>query len=784
MTDGHIAVTSRGVVGASWAAHFLGRGLRVVANDPAEGAEGRLRRWVEQCWAGVEALGLAPSASIVNLTFAGSASEAARGAAFIQENVSERIDVKRALIAEIEAGAPPDTLITSSSSGLLVSDIQAGAKQPERIVLGHPFNSPHLIPLVGVLGGKQTSPENVDKAIAFLRLDRKEPDPPQPRGQGPHRLSPAGRPVARSVLACRTRRGFGSGHRHRDLLRAGPAMGAPRPLSGGAGGVTHGLHTGEGCYDSRPTLIRLSAFVMGLAYSGAAMAQAVVVSPSTMPRAATVDQRYQSYNVEMAEVIGGNFWKPYDQPGKTAQNARQTPNGVLSGGAGFQVGQDPTVFEARPPIDLTNAARLRKLTAALGPAYLRVSGMWANTVYFHDSDTPAPARPPKGFMGVLTRPQWKGVIDFAHAVNARLITSFAIGGGVRDSAGVWTPDQARKLLAYTKAAGGEIAAAEFFNEPTMPEYGGAPPGYDAADYVRDFAVFRAFAKDVAPGMPIAGPASVGEAVLLPAMSGNAPSVLKTTDILSASPRPVFDVFSYHFYGAASIRCASMGTGAQTTAEAAFSEEWLSRADRSYIFYSGLRDRFEPSKPIWITEIADAACGGSPWANTFLDSFRYLDQHGRLARDGVSVAFHNTLASSEYGLLDQNTFAPRPNYWAALLWRRLMGQNVLDPGPSRPGLNLYAQCLPGHPGGVTLLAINTSRIDNRSIELPMAAQCYTLTAEKLETASVRLNGQDLKLGANDELPALQGQHIASGQVEFAPASITFLAIEGAANGSCQ
>ena len=83
-------------------------------------------------------------------------------------------------------------------------------------------------------------------------------------------------------------------------------------------------------------------------------------------------------------------------------------------------------------------------------------------------------------------------------------------------------------------------------------------------------------------------------MLLPAMSGKARSVLKTEDLLSASPRPVFDVFSYYFYGAASIRCATMGSGVQTTAEAALSEDWLSRADRSYAFYAGLRDRFEPA----------------------------------------------------------------------------------------------------------------------------------------------------------------------------------------------
>jgi len=547
------------------------------------------------------------------------------------------------------------------------------------------------------------------------------------------------------------------------------------------GSNTWARDMGKGRYDNGPALF--AALVMGSAFSGTAMSQPVAVSPATMPRVTTVDERYQSYNVEMAEVIGGNFWKPYSEQSKTAENTRQTANDAPSSGTDLEAGQDPNTFEARPPIDVTNT-RLRKLAAALGPAYLRVSGTWANTVYFHDSDTPAPASPPRGFKGILTRSQWRSVVEFTHAVNAGLTTSFAVSSGVRDAAGVWTPDQARRLLDYTKAVGGEIAAAEFFNEPTMPEYGGAPAGYDAAQHARDFAAFRAFAREAAPNMRIVGPASVGEAVLLPAMSGKAPSVLKTEDLLSASPRPVFDVFSYHFYGAASIRCAAMGPGAQTTAEAALSEDWLSRADRSYTFYAGLRDRFEPGTPIWITEMADAACGGNPWASTFLDTFRYLDQHGRLARNGVSVVFHNTLASSEYGLLDQNTFAPRPNYWAALLWRRLMGQNVLDAGPARPGLSLHAQCLPGHPGGVTLLAINTSATDGHAIQLPLAAERYTLTAEKLESDRIRLHGQELKLGADDQLPPLQGHHIERGQVELVPASITFLSMEGAENRNCR
>jgi hypothetical protein len=111
--------------------------------------------------------------------------------------------------------------------------------------------------------------------------------------------------------------------------------------------------------------------------------------------------------------------------------------------------------------------------------------------------------------------------------------------------------------------------------------------------------------------------------------------------------------------------------------------------------------FEPGKSLWITKTADAACGGNPWASTFLDTFRYLVQHASLAQHGVKVIMHNTLASSDYGLLDENTFAPRPKYWAALLWRRLMGATVLDPHTSPiSNVHVYAHCLQNHPWSST------------------------------------------------------------------------------------
>jgi hypothetical protein len=288
------------------------------------------------------------------------------------------------------------------------------------------------------------------------------------------------------------------------------------------------------------------------------------VDTARFARVGSVDERFQSYNVEMVEVTGGRFWKPYAataDPQQPAERSRDVP-----------VGMDPNLYQYRPPIDLGNP-RLRRLAAALGPAYMRVSGTWANSVYFHDSDTPPPDSPPEGFGSVLTRPQWQGVIEFADAVDAGIVSSVATGAGVRGADGVWAPDQAAALLAYTRALGGTIAATEFMNEPTFAVMGGAPAGYDAAAYGRDVAAFRAFLEQASPGTIFLGPGSVGE--------GGTAFVLGTgmlaTDQLLAVTGPAFDVFSYHFYGGASERCANLGDQAQTTADAALSPEWLGSA---------------------------------------------------------------------------------------------------------------------------------------------------------------------------------------------------------------
>ena len=154
---------------------------------------------------------------------------------------------------------------------------------------------------------------------------------------------------------------------------------------------------------------------------------------------------------------------------------------------------------------------------------------------------------------MLTRKEWKGVIDFLHAVNGELVTSFATSIGTRNAQGAWTPKQASIWLAYTKSVGGQIAAAEFMNEPTYAAMGGAPKGYNAADFSRDNAVFGPWLKQNSPGTVFLGPGSVGEGQFAIEMGG----MLRSEDLLKATG-PVFDIFSYHLYAAASERCARMG----------------------------------------------------------------------------------------------------------------------------------------------------------------------------------------------------------------------------------
>jgi carnitine 3-dehydrogenase len=171
----NVAIVGTGVIGASWAAYYLSRGFDVIATDPAPNAEANLRKYVDEAWTTLSKNGLSSGASRDRLTFEPKMAQALAKADFVQENAPERPDFKIKLFAEIDDASPPGSILASSSSGITMDVIQSQCKRPERCVIGHPFNPPHIIPLVEVVGGAKTSSQTIEKTMAFYASIGKKP---------------------------------------------------------------------------------------------------------------------------------------------------------------------------------------------------------------------------------------------------------------------------------------------------------------------------------------------------------------------------------------------------------------------------------------------------------------------------------------------------------------------------------------------------------------------------------------------------------------------------------
>src|SRR5215510_1477810 len=170
-----IAIVGTGVIGASWAAQYLARGFDVIATDPGPNAEPNLRAYVDAAWPALTQIGLTAGASRDRLSFTTDMKKALAQADFVQENAPERPEFKIKLFAEMDDATPVDSIIASSSSGITPSVMQTNCTHPERVLVGHPFNPPHIIPLVEVVGGTKTSPEAIQSAMAFYASIGKKP---------------------------------------------------------------------------------------------------------------------------------------------------------------------------------------------------------------------------------------------------------------------------------------------------------------------------------------------------------------------------------------------------------------------------------------------------------------------------------------------------------------------------------------------------------------------------------------------------------------------------------
>ena len=171
----NVAIVGTGLIGASWAAQYLASGFDVVATDPAANAEANLRKGVDEAWNLLTVMGLASGASRDRLTFTADMKEAVSKADFVQENVPERPLLKAKVFAQMDEATPADSILASSASGITMDIIQSSCKHPERCVIGHPFNPPHVVPLVEVVGGAKTSEAVIERTMTFYASIGKKP---------------------------------------------------------------------------------------------------------------------------------------------------------------------------------------------------------------------------------------------------------------------------------------------------------------------------------------------------------------------------------------------------------------------------------------------------------------------------------------------------------------------------------------------------------------------------------------------------------------------------------
>lgn len=522
------------------------------------------------------------------------------------------------------------------------------------------------------------------------------------------------------------------------------------------------------------------------------------------------DRRVISYDIEMTEVTGGTFWKPFT-PAQVA-GTEPYPQVHLAEGVPSELdtssllGDTKHLMAWRGPIDLGNG-RLRMLARAIGPSWVRVSGSWATGTYY-DFDGHTGGTAPAPYRAVLTLAQWRGVLDFVRAVGGKLLVSFAVLPGLGNEecralggTGAWDPAQVRMLLDTAAELGTPVSAVEFCNEPNISFMGSA--GADGGPYVPDGyaqdqdAFFRMMRREY-PGVLLVGPCGAMDPVTpelagLPLVRALGDSFV-TSDRLLEACHEAPDVFSYHIYGGVSERGAAFGR--HWDADEAASDAALDVADEARRYYEPLRDRTCPDAPLWVTESGDANCGGNTWGSTFLDVFRQADELARFAAAAPGgVLFHNTLASSDYGLLDEGDLMPRPNWWLLWLWRRLVGNGAYDQDSlvlSRVAgegqAHVYAFARAGHILGATLVVINNSQVDELCLVLPVASERYTLSSSEapafgfvstgqLRGRHVLLNGRPLELGSGDELPSLCSFAVRQprGKVTLQPGTVSFLTL---------
>lgn len=469
----------------------------------------------------------------------------------------------------------------------------------------------------------------------------------------------------------------------------------------------------------------------------------------TLRPVAEVDPRFLSVAVDIANVVGGAFWD-------------RSRNAAI-------MGTEPVAaYDFSRP-------RLRTLAGALAPAYLRVGGTDADRTLYEVAGGDRAVSAENQWL--LSRKQWDALNEFALALDFRVIFTLNVGVGARTAEGRWDPESARGLIADAVAREYPVDVWELGNELNvfpLLHRSWLPP----SSYADDMQLARWLLDEVAPEARLAGPA----VAYWPLIGEGLPFASR----FMRSGAKLLDIVTWHYYPEQSFRCPVATNRAHAgqvlrPGELAEVERWAERVE-------SLRGRHNPLAEVWLGETGGAQCGGEPeLSDRFGSSLWWVDQLGRMARRGQPVVVRQALSGGNYGLIDDDTLEPNPDYWASLLWRRLMGTRVLAVEASaETALQSYAHCTRDADGAVTLALVNVHPGQSTRVTLPALngpAQIYLVQAPSPKARKVSLNGHPLRLTAAGELPALEPKPVRGPVVEMPPLSYAFVRFPEAGAAAC-
>jgi len=445
------------------------------------------------------------------------------------------------------------------------------------------------------------------------------------------------------------------------------------------------------------------------------------VAIETTKTIATLDRNFLSFSIDISLIIGGAWWS----------GSTKTSHGLGDALA--------------KPLNLTDTKLTRAVTPLL-PAILRVGGSTADDV-FYDMSGNANLPLPDKYKYKLTASRWDELNNFVSTTGLDFMFTVNAGPGPRHADNRWDDSQIQSLMSYSAKKNYRIKAWELGNEPNaFWLIHGLSSQLSATQYASEFGLFSSIAKSHFPDAMTAGPQSAFWPVLGEPLIG----ISRITDGFLRDVRPgKLDIVNWHYYPTQSSRCPA---GVRYyTPDRLLSKTVLDDVTKITNHIKSLRDKYAPGTPIWLGETGPAQCGGEPGhSDRFQSGLWYLDHLGSLAAADVKIVVRQSLVGSDYGMLDEATLNPRPDYWNALLWKRHMGENVFFVKSTLPDtVRVYSHCTSkSHPrfkpGSITVLVINLSKELRQSILWPDAIESTPkfvtkVTSDAPESKNLFING---------------------------------------------